>query len=135
MRVRPLRMAWPSPRMLTWRVYENVQLPISSRIPVSSLSLPRSLNLVFEFVAQVEMVFDGALAPAGDEAHVGEPRFHRFLHPVLHEGLGEDRQHFLGHGLGGRQKPGSIPGDGKQALLDHRFQRRRLEPVDITLYR
>ena len=50
------------------------------------------------------MVFNAALASAGDENHFGDTGFHRFFHRVLNERLVHHAKHFLGAGFGGGQK-------------------------------
>ena len=41
-----------------------------------------------------------------------------FLDGVLDQGLVDDREHLLGHGLGGRQEAGAESCDGKYGLAD-----------------
>ena len=42
-----------------------------------------------------------------------------FLDAVLNQRFVDDRQHFLGHGFGGREKARAVAGGWKQAFLDH----------------
>jgi len=65
------------------------------------------------------MVRNGAFAAARDKGHVGHAGIIGFFHPVLHQGLVDDRHHFLGHGLGGGQEAGAVAGDGKQTFFNH----------------
>src|ERR1039457_2516064 len=60
-----------------------------------------------EFVGAVEVIFDGALAPAGDEQEVVEAGRDSFLDHVLDRWLVDDRQHLLGRRLRRGQEPGS----------------------------
>jgi hypothetical protein len=76
-------------------------------------------NLVLELVADIEMIGDRALAAARDQGAGGHTRLDRLLDAVLHERLVDDRQHFLGHALGGGQESGAVAGDGEHALADH----------------
>ena len=39
----------------------------ASRIPLSAFSLPAALDLMLEFIAHVEVIFDRAFTSAGDE--------------------------------------------------------------------
>ena len=75
-------------------------------------------DLVLQFIADIEVIGDGAFATAGDHGASSHACGDRFLHPVLHQRLIHHRQHFLGHTLGGRQKPGAVSGHGKQAFLN-----------------
>jgi hypothetical protein len=47
------------------------------------------------------------------------PGLDGLFHAILHQRLVDDREHFLGHALGGGQKAGAIAGDGEHALADH----------------
>ena len=66
----------------------------------------------------VEVVFDRALVAARHEDHFGHPRGGRLLHGVLDERLVDDREHFLRHGLGGRQESRAETVDGKDDFAD-----------------
>ncbi len=57
-----------------------------------------------QLVADVEVVFDGALAAAGDDDDLIAAGGHRFLDAVLNDGLVDQREHFLGLRLGGREE-------------------------------
>ena len=61
----------------------------------------------------IEVILDGALGAAGDENEPGGTGRDRLFHRILYEWLVDDRQHFLRHRLGGRQKPCSAPCYGK----------------------
>ena len=76
-------------------------------------------NLVLKLVTDIKMIFDGAFAAAGDKAEFMNAGICGFLHPVLHQWLVNDRQNFLGHGLGGRKETGAVSGNREEALFDH----------------
>ena len=68
------------------------------------------------------MLDQGGLAAAGHHAELLDPGGARFLDGVLDQRLVDDRQHFLGHRLGGGQEAGAQAGDGQHGLaqwLDH----------------
>ena len=64
------------------------------------------------------MVLDGPLAPARDEGDLVHAGVQGLLDGVLNERLGQDGEHLLGHRLGGRQEPGAVAGDRKQAFSE-----------------
>ena len=76
-------------------------------------------DLVFQLVADVEVVFQRTLAAAGDDADLGKAGFQRLLHRVLDQQLVHHRQHFLGHGLGGREETSAVTGGREKTFLDH----------------
>ncbi|MND87023.1 hypothetical protein D3C80_790120 [compost metagenome] len=78
-----------------------------------------ALDLVFQLVADVEVVFQGALATTGDNGNLIQPSFQRFFNAVLDQWLVHHRQHFLGHGFGSRQEASAVTGCREQAFLDH----------------
>ena len=55
---------------------------------------------VFEFVADIEVVFDGLLAAAGDDEDLVAAGGHGFFDPVLDDGLIDQREHFFGLSFG-----------------------------------
>ena len=63
------------------------------------VELLRLLEVVLELEVAVEVVFDGALAPPGDDEDVGEARGDRLFDDVLDRRLVDDRQHLLGLAL------------------------------------
>ena len=83
--------------------------------------LARGFELVFELVGGVEMVFNGALVAAGDEHHVPDAGGVGFFDGVLDQRLVHHRQHFLGLGLGGRQKARAQASDGEDGDIDGRI--------------
>ena len=68
----------------------------------------------------IEMVLDDALAASRDEHKLLYSRFLRFLDRILHQGLVDDGQHLLWHGLAGRQKTRAHSSDREHGLADHR---------------
>ena len=67
--------------------------------------------------AAVEVVDHRRLAPTGDQQHVADAGGGGLLDDVLQHRPVDDRQQFLGHGLGGRQEPGGQAG-GRDDGLD-----------------
>ena len=64
------------------------------------------------------MILDDALVAAGDEDEMLDAGFARLVDHVLDDRPVDDRQHFLGHRLGGRQEPRAEPGDRKDCLAN-----------------
>src|SRR3546814_526871 len=79
---------------------------------------------LFEFEGDVEMILDRALAAPGDEDHLLDPRFARFVDRILDQRPVDDGKHFLGDRLGRRQEARAEAGDGKDGFAD-RFHGRR----------
>lgn len=79
--------------------------------------LVTALNLLFQLVADIEMIFQGTLAAPGYHGDFMQASLQGFFHPVLDQRLVHHRQHLLGHGLGRRQEARAITGGGKQAFL------------------
>ena len=73
---------------------------------------------VLEFVADVEVVFDGLLAAPGDDDDLVAAGGHGLFDAVLNDRLVDERQHFLGLGFGGGQKAGAQAGGGKYGFAD-----------------
>ncbi len=71
------------------------------------VGLPALLQRALQFVAHVEMVFDGRFAAAGDNHDLVAARGQRLLDTVLDDRLIDQREHFLGNGFRGRQKAGA----------------------------
>ena len=78
-------------------------------------------NLMLQLIGDVKVIFDGAFAPPRHHTDVGQTRLDRLLHPILDERLVDDRQHFLGHRLGGRQESGAIASGGEKAFVQHEW--------------
>jgi len=69
------------------------------------LVLAARFELCLDLVRLVEMVFNGALAAARYEDHLGDAGRYRLFHCILDQWLVDDGQHLLGACLGGRQEP------------------------------
>ncbi len=72
-----------------------------------------ALQQALQFSRHVEMVLDGVFAAPGDQGGVGDAGGDGLLHHVLNHRLIHQRQHFLGLGLGGRQKACAEAGHGE----------------------
>ncbi len=81
----------------------------------------------------VEMVFDGVFIAAGDENKLFDASRPRFLEGIMDQRFIHHRQHFLGHGFGGRQKARAQPTHGKYGFTDfllfHRQETKRQNTV------
>ena len=71
-----------------------------------------------ELEGTVEMVVDRALGAARDKEELLDAGRLGLLDRVMNERLIDDRQHFLRHRLGRRQKAGAQPGDRENSLAD-----------------
>jgi hypothetical protein len=71
-----------------------------------------------EFGIGVEVILDGTLGSAGDEHQPRGASCQCFLDCVLDQRLVHHRQHFLGAGLGGGQKPCAPPRYRKYSCPD-----------------
>src|SRR5690606_9619044 len=89
---------------------------------IERCGLAAFLQRRFELELAIEMILDDTLVAAGDENEMLDAGFARFIDGVLDERSVDDRQHFLGHGLGGRQKSGSEAGNGKYGGSDALWQ-------------
>ncbi|MNP51322.1 hypothetical protein D3C76_1456300 [compost metagenome] len=78
-----------------------------------------ALDLVFQLVADVEVVFQGALAATGDDGDFGQTGIQCFFDAVLDQWLVHHRQHFFGHGFSRWQEASTVTGCWEQAFLDH----------------
>jgi xanthine dehydrogenase accessory factor len=77
----------------------------------------------FELEGYVEVVFDGILAPAGDQDDLLDAGGLGFLDDVLNERLVDERKHFFWLRLGGRQETGAEAGRGKDGFADPHDER------------
>ena len=62
------------------------------------------------------MLHQCGLAAPGDHAELLDPGGACLFDRILDQGFVHDRQHFLGHRLGGRQKSRAEAGDGQYRL-------------------
>ncbi|MNR54716.1 hypothetical protein D3C85_1749490 [compost metagenome] len=74
---------------------------------------------MLQFVADVEVVLERALAAAGHDGYFAEAGVQGLFNAVLDERLVHHWEHFLWHRLGGRQEASTVTGGGEQAFLDH----------------
>src|SRR5215213_9005442 len=74
----------------------------------------------FQLELAVEMVLDNVLVASGDENEMFDTGLPRLVHDVLNDRAIDDRKHFLGHGLGGRQEASPQPSNGESGLA-YRF--------------
>ncbi len=72
----------------------------------------------FQFIGMVEMILDHLLAAPGDEHELLDAGFAGLFDRVLDHRLVHDRQHFLGHRLGGRKEARPHAGDGKNGFAN-----------------
>src|SRR5277367_3188607 len=72
----------------------------------------------FELEGAVEMILDRTFRPARDKKELLDTRCLRLLDRVMDQRFVDDRQHFLGHRLGCREKPGPEPGDREDSFAD-----------------
>jgi hypothetical protein len=73
---------------------------------------------LLQFVGLIEMVFDGGFSASRDENEFLDAGGLRLFHGILDQRLVDDRQHFLRHRLGGRQKAGTEATDGEHSFAD-----------------
>ena len=111
--------AWPRPSGSCWRVKLVWPACGRSRSQFGERAvLAAHFERVLEFELLVEMVLDDALVAAGDEDEMLDAGLARLVHRVLDQRPVDDRQHFLGHRLGGGQEPGTQTGHGKHGCSD-----------------
>ncbi len=72
----------------------------------------------FQFVADVEVVFDGLFAAAGDDQDLVATGGHGLFHAVLDDGLIHQREHFFGLGFGCGQEARAEAGCGEYGFAD-----------------
>ena len=75
---------------------------------------------VFQLEADVEMVFDGGFAAAGDHNNVGDAGMDGFFDAVLDDGLVDEGQHLFGLGLGGGEETGPETGGWENGFANFR---------------
>lgn len=76
---------------------------------------------MFEFVIDVEMVFDCVFVVFGYKFEFVNVGFCCFFDVVLYQWFVDNWQDFFGYGFGGGQKVGVIVGYGKQVFFDYWF--------------
>src|SRR5690606_39468526 len=75
-------------------------------------------ELLLELVGLVEVVRDRVLVAVGDEDERVAPRLDGLVDGVLDQRPVDDRQHFLGNGLGGGEKAGTEAGHWEHGLAN-----------------
>ena len=88
---------------------------------LEQIGLAALLEHLFQFVADVEVVFDRLLAAAGDDEDLVATGGHGLFDAVLNDGLVDERKHFFGLGFGGGQKAGAQAGGGEYGFADFHF--------------
>ena len=88
---------------------------------LEQVALAAGLEERLELDRDVEVILDRVLAAAGDEDDVVHAGGDRFFDAVLDDRLVDERQHFLGLRLGGRQKAGAEARGGKDGLAHEGF--------------
>ena len=116
--------AWPRPERLLLADRDDLADNRRARAPAGRGSCRRCSHRRFELEAHVEIVDQARLAAPGDEDHLLDPGFARFVDRILDQRPVDDRQHFLGHGLGGGQQARAEPGDREDRLADRLDQLR-----------
>ena len=120
--------AWPRPSGFCWRV--KIALPglmVASSVCFSSALLAALRERRLELVGVVEVILDRALVAAGDEDEFLDAGGEAFLDRILDQRPVDDRQHFLGHRLGGRQEARAQAGDRQDGFTD------ALRPCSVDL--
>ena len=74
-------------------------------------------QFLFKLIGLVEIIGNGMLVAVGDEHQGIDAGLDGFIDRILDQRLIDNRKHFLGHRLGGWQKPGAEPGDRKYRFL------------------
>ena len=85
---------------------------------LQQLHLAAFVQMLFQFRGAVEMVLDGPFGMAGDNQDLFDAALEDFFHNVLDGGFVHNGQHFLGHGFGFRQEPGTEPGGRDHGFTD-----------------
>ena len=121
------RVAQPSRRALPG-VVDRGQF---GRLPDAREPLVVALGLehLLQFRVPVEVVFQRALGPAGDQQDVAQPGGDRLFDHVLDGGLVDDGQHLFGDRLGRGQESCSEPGGGDHCLA-HGWESGHVDTLD-----
>ena len=93
------------------------------------LQLAALFQSVVELIGDVEMILDDRLIAPGHEDKMLDSGLARFLDDMLKDRAIDDGQHLLGNRFGGREKPCSQTGDGKNSLANafrHQSSKERL---------
>ena len=103
-----MKLVWPARRQLAQQLLELLLLAALGQRPL-------------ELELAVEMVLDDALVAAGDEDEMLDAGGPASSTTCWITGPVDDRQHLLGHRLGGGQKAGAEPRHRKHGLADAPF--------------
>src|SRR5215469_6104921 len=76
------------------------------------------LEHLLEFVADIEVIFNRLLPAPGDDQDLIATRGHRFLDPILDDGLIDHRKHLFRLRFGRGQESGTKPGGGEHGFAD-----------------
>ena len=118
--------AWPRPSGACWRV--KLVWPAAGSASAKNIKCFLLVALaqgLFKFNLQIKMILDHTLVAAGDKNKMLDPGRAGLIDHILNDRFVDDCQHFLGHGLGGRQEPCSKAGDRENGLAN------RLVGVDV----
>ena len=111
--------ACPSPSGSCWRV--KLVVPGAGRSSSSAFELGALLTVAqrhLQLELAVEVVLDDGLVAPGHEDEMLDAGLPGLVDHMLDQRPVDDRQHFLGHGLGGGQEPGAEPGDREDGFAD-----------------
>ncbi len=87
-----------------------------------------ALQHAFQLKIVVEMIFNHALFPVGDEHHIRHAGMHGLFHNILDYRFVIDGQHFLGDILACRQRTGTPTGHGNNNLTNIHIPSFRRKP-------
>ena len=83
---------------------------------LEKVGLASLLEHLLQFVAHVEVIFDGLLAAAGHHDDLIASRRQRLFHAVLDDGLIDQRKHLFRLGFSGGEETGAESGCGKDGF-------------------
>ena len=117
-KARAHQMAWPRPIGTCWRTVTREPGSIAmARSSASVVVLAALLKRALQLVGDVEMLDDGGLAAAGDEAELLDAGFARFLDRVLDERLSTTGSISFASALVAGRKRVPRPATGRTAFL------------------
>ncbi len=104
--------------IVRYQRYPQSDLSVALGQFTEQVGLAAIFEHAFEFVADVEMIFNGLLAAAGDDDDLVAAGCHRFFDAVLDDRLVDEREHFLGLGFGGGQEARAEAGGGENGFAN-----------------
>ena len=110
--------AWPEAERLALPDVEHVDQVGDLADLLGEVALAAAFEKGLELFRDVEVIFDGVLAAAGDQDDVGDAGRDGLFDAVLNGRLVDERQHFLGLRLGGGKETGAESGGGEDGLSD-----------------